>query len=81
MKKIVAILFSICLMLSLFASCKNSNDEAQKEKDTQEMIQSAQKDGDIQPNAQVTTGRDENGNATFHYTNPDGSGGGGVAFD
>lgn len=75
MKSEISLVLAIGLMLSLLAGC-TSNTEAQKQKSTQEMIQSAQKDGNIQPGATITTGFGKDGNATFHYTNPDGTSGG-----
>ena len=80
MKQLCSLALAVGLILCLFAGCA-SNKEAQKQKDAQDMIQSAQKEGSMQPGATVTTGRDQSGNATFTYTNPDGTGGGGVAID
>lgn len=81
MKQITSLFFVLCLMLSLFSGCKTSSEEAKAQKNTQEMIQTAQQDGSLQPGATITTGRDEQGNATFGYTNPDGTSGGGVAIN
>lgn len=81
MKQILSLLFALCLMLCLFSGCKTSSEEAKAQKNAQEMIQTAQQDGSLQPGATVTTGRDEQGNATFHYTNPDGTSGGGATIN
>ena len=39
------------------------------------------KDSDIQSGAKVQEGFDDQGNQTFQYENPDGTGGGGVVLD
>lgn len=39
------------------------------------------KNSDLQSGAKIQEGFDEKGNQTFQYTNPDGTGGGGVAID
>lgn len=39
------------------------------------------KDSEVDPGADVSFGKDQQGNTTFNYKNPDGTGGGGVVLD
>lgn len=75
-------LAAVGMCLLMLGACGEKNEGGKSEQEQQQsMIESAQKDGNMQEGADVTTGRDSSGNATFQYSNPDGSGGGGVALD
>ncbi len=80
MRKIMYLLLAATLLLSILAGCQKK-DEKQSEADVQDMIQSLQKEGNMKPGAKVETSKDEKGNAKVEYTNPDGSGGGGIVYD
>ncbi len=62
------------------AQTKNT-DRAKTEEDKKDLVEGAMKSGQAKPGAKIETGVNKDGNATFGYTNPDGSGGGGVALD
>ncbi len=62
-------------------SSEESPDEQNTAENTKALVDDAFKSGNAQPGAKVKTGVNNKGQETFEYTNPDGSGGGGVALD
>ncbi|MDL2236537.1 hypothetical protein LJC56_01730 [Christensenellaceae bacterium OttesenSCG-928-K19] len=72
-KKIATVAATGALCATLFAGCTETKaDDAGKE--------TALYDG-MQAGAKLETYRDEDGNEAYSFTNPDGTGGGGVAID
>lgn len=80
MKKLPLLFLSALLLLSLLTACQRI-DTAKQERESDDLIQGMQKDGNLQVGAQVERSTDKDGNTQVTYTNPDGSGGGGVAYD
>lgn len=80
MKRIANLALTCLFLLTLLAGCGFGNKTSQKAQE-QDMVQDMQKDGSMQPGAQINTSTDSQGNTVVHYDNPDGSGGGGVSID
>ena len=82
MKKILALILTSLVLLTALVGCskKNDTETSDQQKET-ELIQEAQQSGDMDPDATVITSRDSQGNVQIEYTNPDGTGGGGIVLD
>ena len=78
MKKAIALILAGLVLAGALAGCSKKNDTESSDKQKEaELIQSAREEGNMHPDANITTGRDTQGNVTFEYENPDGQGGGG----